>query len=744
MGQCSIFLVALFPFLVYGSEPRASLEGVVYALERLVGYYKNNYKQINLDGLYGLRTLEGQFILIDSERERGLLDHIPLSILSRIKAMELQTTKICKEAIEFVRNDDEKYFEQMRYVIERPWMIFKKEKKINEKLRWDSKHYKRTSGKVIEETTSDQCMMELFGSATTPKCSISNKCAEIMTHRGHMEYSITHQVLWSMLAEQVGCLEELNKVLLWFNFKNVEEMHIEFCSNNFFEMKHLVHSYLSEVIPPFYQDLFMEQQFVCPSIGFSEFLHLNYLKQLLSWMKPNGCYGTMPAVKAKNISTFYSSMKIEDYYDQAVNDGKFAKNDIKQTVFSVTAPKTKLKPNRPLLAEPSLQESAHKVLKQKSSSVAASSLIKSFSNQHQDPFVQQMLAKSLRKNHAKLRLAHMGPAKSVASNTLNRVGLAPLLIQPNRTGLTVNATRQRNGPPPLIMELNKAGSYARQDGIKHHRKLLVEKVLSDGCLSHKTATAAGTLAVYLNFLLHHTLDQLNHSDNVWHSVSQRLLLHTASDMQQVKKPKLPFPLERKDMDLMIPDLADRREPAAKVGVQEPILGDAGMGLVSNHKDDAGEDNDYDEYEDDKFPGENYHDKKVVHFGNNKESLKSLDENAEDYDNESLDEDEDGDYTYYDENDEGLEKQERVNKQKKYFQNTGIEKKQIVPRIPRNSAFQGRSAHEGHESFSDNSSPTGIVLITVTFTLVLLLLLMYRFIKKRRIHIRYNPTSFLKL
>lgn len=84
--------------------------------------------------------------MIDSERERGLLDHIPLSILSRIKAMELQTTKVCQEAIEFVRNDDEKYFEQMRYVIERPWMVFKKEKKINGKLRWDSKHYKRTSG----------------------------------------------------------------------------------------------------------------------------------------------------------------------------------------------------------------------------------------------------------------------------------------------------------------------------------------------------------------------------------------------------------------------------------------------------------------------------------------------------------------------------------------------------------------------------------------------------------------------
>ena len=62
------------------------------------------------------------------------------------------------------------------------------------------------------------------------------------------------------LSFQVGCLAELNKVLLWFNFKNSEEMHMEFCSNNFFEMKHLVHSYLSGVIPPFYQDLFLEQR----------------------------------------------------------------------------------------------------------------------------------------------------------------------------------------------------------------------------------------------------------------------------------------------------------------------------------------------------------------------------------------------------------------------------------------------------------------------------------------------------
>lgn len=356
----------------------------------------------------------------------------------------------------------------------------------------------------------------------------------------------------------------------------------------------------------------------------------------------------------------------------------------------------------------------------------------------------------------------MGHSKPASSNKLKRVGLSPLLFQPNRTGSSINDTWLRNLPPPLVINLKKAETYVRQDKIQHHRKLLVEKELSDGCLVHKTAVAAGALTIYLNFLLHHTRDQLNHSDEVWHSVSQRLLLHTASKAASnghvVKKSKLPFPLPQKNMDLMIPDPDVKKGlPAAKHGIQEPVLNDAvifgsnrkddaGIGLGSNRKDDTGDHNNYDEYEDDKIPGENYHDKKVVHFGNNKESLKSLDENGEDYDNESLDEDEDGDYTYYDENDEGLENLVHVKNPKKYFQNTGIEKRQIVPRIPRNSAFQGRSAHEGHnKSYTgSSSSPTGIVVITVTFTLVLLLLLMYRFIKKRRIHIRYNPTSFLKL
>ena len=34
--------------------------------------------------------------------------------------------------------------------------------------------------------------------------------------------------------------------------------------------------------------LFVE--YVCPSLGYVEFLHIDWLKQILSWQQPNGCY----------------------------------------------------------------------------------------------------------------------------------------------------------------------------------------------------------------------------------------------------------------------------------------------------------------------------------------------------------------------------------------------------------------------------------------------------------------------
>ena len=52
---------------------------------------------------------------------------------------------------------------------------------------------------------SDQCMFELMGGTDNnyKKCAMSNKCLDVLLKRGNEEYTLTHQLLYTILAEQV-------------------------------------------------------------------------------------------------------------------------------------------------------------------------------------------------------------------------------------------------------------------------------------------------------------------------------------------------------------------------------------------------------------------------------------------------------------------------------------------------------------------------------------------------------------
>nr|KAG5700889.1 hypothetical protein BaRGS_012296 [Batillaria attramentaria] len=68
-------------------------------------------------------------------------------------------------------------------------------------------------------------------------------------------------------------------------------MQVEFCTNNYYEMLAVIHVFMKGTVHVNYQDLFLEQQFVCPNLGFFEFLKKEYLDQILSWQYPSGCFG---------------------------------------------------------------------------------------------------------------------------------------------------------------------------------------------------------------------------------------------------------------------------------------------------------------------------------------------------------------------------------------------------------------------------------------------------------------------
>lgn len=60
MAVIAVFTVIfLFIPLAKQEKTQASLTAVLDTIKKLVNFYKEEFKNINVDGLYGLRVLEG-------------------------------------------------------------------------------------------------------------------------------------------------------------------------------------------------------------------------------------------------------------------------------------------------------------------------------------------------------------------------------------------------------------------------------------------------------------------------------------------------------------------------------------------------------------------------------------------------------------------------------------------------------------------------------------------------------------
>ncbi|KAJ8308493.1 hypothetical protein KUTeg_013367 [Tegillarca granosa] len=252
-----ILLLLIFPVVTPDSSSDL-LQTVIGALEKMVHYYKENYMDLNIDGLFGLRVLEGHMESILQEYASGKHKNLSIENVNRIKKMLTEATQVCKDAIEFVKRDDEEYYNTMSYVIGQPWSYFLKHKQVEPDLRWHPETYLQHKTRILDETTSDNCMSELIGSQSKEKCKISEKCAKIMTTKGLSGYGITHQILWTMLADQAGCGSAVEEVF---------QMH----------------------------------EFVCPSLGYYQFLSKKYLEDILTWQNLNGCFGEFPLLEKSNI-----------------------------------------------------------------------------------------------------------------------------------------------------------------------------------------------------------------------------------------------------------------------------------------------------------------------------------------------------------------------------------------------------------------------------------------------------------
>ncbi|GFR83322.1 UPF0764 protein C16orf89-like protein [Elysia marginata] len=520
---------------------------VLSSIQMLLKYYQSDYKNLNLDGFFGLRVLEGQIELLISEHSLGLHRQLSNETLKQIIALKEETQNLTALGLEAVKHDDAKYFRTFNPIVSEPWKVIKPHRKLDPTLRWEIPQYKaklKFMRKNFTEETSDKCMSEVLRS-NNQSCVLSFGCVKLMTSRGFTGYPITHQLLWSMLVEaKPQCLLAVKQPLQQLGLKSIDDMQLELCTNNFYEMVAVVEVLMHGYVHKNQQDLFLEQQFVCPSLGFYEFLKKDYLSQIISWQFPTGCFGDLDDGQEEDESDLVDlSSLLEEY------NGDKLKFVPEMTGYHVGVHKKHGK---------------------------------NFSQQHAVEKKKLLSENLLNIGNRKQARTKLSELKADASQ--QRIMVIPENKKQQRDSILRQMTSSLPKPKPAfpgsihhrlaINEkdmVNKDTALFRADGViskssmpgqpfRVGRHLLMEKKMAGGCLSHKTGVAAGALVMYLRYMID--------PGNIKWEGQHDLLLSDTRSLLQVKADR-PDP-EEDDDQMDDPDLENEDEYADEEGAAAGI------------------------------------------------------------------------------------------------------------------------------------------------------------------------------
>ena len=249
------------------------------ALRKLLNFFESDAKNLNADGLYGLRIAQGQLTALgqnlnDKDRRRFTDKHHLLnSLLTQIE-------RIANESLIVIEETNPAYLRRFLKMVSRPFIIDYEIRSIDKTL-----FEKETRISDFDEDASDQCFGELLGAddqTNGQSCLITKSCWDMMTASQVKDYRLTHQLLWFLVAKNIGCLE--NRTVSIKANEKFQRLENIFCANIYQDV--VSNSKNNEN-----QDLFLEQILLCAMIGYEEFLRLDWLRIILKWQDPvYGCY----------------------------------------------------------------------------------------------------------------------------------------------------------------------------------------------------------------------------------------------------------------------------------------------------------------------------------------------------------------------------------------------------------------------------------------------------------------------
>nr|KAI8753403.1 UPF0764 protein C16orf89-like [Biomphalaria glabrata] len=239
--------------------------------------------------------------------ESGKLD-CPVDLVYTLNKYVTSMDDYGNKALAYIEAEDSSYFEQFLDTINSPYTFDVKLDSLG-----DTSGVTPGTDGSYDEVRGDRCLSLILGSyeknkGKYPKCSVDQECWTMMTKGNTMAYVITHQLLYFVMVEKSGCVAPIEELVYKYNKTSLRDFEKRLCKSIYVEAQQ---EEVGNSVKELKQDLFLEQLLLCSLVGFQEFFQEKWIRLVLSWQKPRGCYG-MPA----------SLMKVEAELTRVQEDEK--------------------------------------------------------------------------------------------------------------------------------------------------------------------------------------------------------------------------------------------------------------------------------------------------------------------------------------------------------------------------------------------------------------------------------------
>ncbi|CAH1793141.1 unnamed protein product [Owenia fusiformis] len=497
MTYFQIFLCLFYACLmsglhvVAGQQGLRSLQGVLLAIDNIVTFYENNYEKMNIDGIYGSRFLEGQMELLLQDLEKlTIAASRHEDLIKHISQLRLKAEKISDDALPQLQSSNPDYFDKLAGLVKYGWRVHHTDRELDSNYLWKEKvdlfdeATQKAERRMLKQ--SDDCMAELLQTGVK-RCIVSLDCCKLMTKRGYSGYALSHQLLYTVLAEQMNCTREVDAIYEELG-TDITSIQVEMCTNSYAQVGEIL-SRTNYTVLPKNQDWIMEIEFVCLNLGFYEYLDMDLLEQMISWQKPSGCYGRMP----RN-----TIMNINDDNDALHADGADDDDDVEDMDETID--------------EYDYEDSNDET-------TVTNSLMDSASDTHHE---------NDENTHRNDEIVNRNNDKDPASNVyliedskLETSNNTKVSKSPETKTRTENDLfhKRHNNYEEITTEPDENNIHIE---LRHVRKLLSEIDLhdTDGCLVHKTSVALCALTMYAKYFITTYINNFQNSQDPEEGISE--------------------------------------------------------------------------------------------------------------------------------------------------------------------------------------------------------------------------------